>query len=248
MERYRTTIILVAVLLVLAGVAYLLNNKPGTGSGEGVGTPTVDASKYVWQESSAVDSIDVISGTKHVSLRKDITSTIWSLIAPIQGDADAYSVDSEATALQNLQALTVLTSATDLSQYSLDKPAMQVLIRAGGDKPTKHTLLVGTTTIDGAGYYVKESDKAPVYVVSNTTIEPLRSWLDTPPKAQPTATPLPITVVPPTATKSITATGTLTVTLPISGTPTSPATSPITSTGPGAANPTTPVASPTSGQ
>jgi hypothetical protein len=244
MERYRTTIILIAVLVVLAGTAYFLNNKPGAGATGASATPTVDPSKFVWRETTPVDSIDVISGTKTVSLRKDVTSTTWSLVLPIKADADPYSVPSQADALQNLKASAVLTSATDLSQYGLDKPAMQVMVRATGSTQFKHTLQVGLTTIDGSGYYVKEADKKTVYVVDNTTIEPLRTWLDTPPKAQPTATPLPITVVPPTNTppQTITATGTLTVTLPVSGT----ATSTINSSAPGAANPTTPVASPTS--
>src|SRR5919204_5616119 len=232
MERYRTTIILVVVLVVLAGVAYFLNSNRTSGGTETTATPTPDVSKLVWQETEPVDSIDVVSGTKVVLLRKDITSTIWTITQPIKADADPYSVGSVADSLKSLQALAVLTSPTNLSQYGLDPRKWQGVVRATGSKPTKHTLLIGNTTIDGAGYYVKQQDDPKVFVVANTTIEPLKSWLDNPPKAQPSPTPLPITVAP---TNIITPTGTLTVTLPVSGTSTVTSTSPITSTGPGAA-------------
>src|SRR5215212_711280 len=196
MERYRTTIILVVVLAVLAGVAFFLN-KNGTSSAVDVAaTPTVDASKLVWQESEPVDSLDILSGTQQVSLRKDLSTTVWSLIAPIKADADPYTVGSEADSLQNLQALAVLTSATNLAQYNLDKPAMQVIVKSNGAKPTKHTLYIGSTTVDGAGYYVKEPDNPKVYIVSNVTIEPMKTWLVTPPQAQPSPTPIPLTVAP----------------------------------------------------
>ena len=239
MERYRTTIILVVVLVVLAGVAYFLNSNRTSGGTETTATPTPDVSKLVWQETEPVDSIDVVSGTRVISLRKDVTSTIWTITQPIKSDADPYSVGSVADSLKSLQALAVITSPTNLSQYGLEKPAWQVLVRA---KTAKHTLRIGGTTIDGAGYYVKDGDNPKVFVVANTTIEPMKSWLDNPPKAQPSPTPLPLTVAP---TNTITPTGTLTVTLPVSGTSSITSTSPITATGPGAANPTTPVASPT---
>jgi hypothetical protein len=242
MERYRTTIILVVVLAALAGVAYFLNQSGISGTANSLGTPTAAPPKYVWQSTEPVVSLDVVSATNRVSLRKDVTTTIWSLIAPIKGEADPYGVGSEADALQNLQALSVLTNATDLAGFGLDKPLMQVVAVLGNAKPVTHTISIGKASIDGAGYFVKQPDNPSVYLVANTTIEPLKTWFVTPPKAPPTPTPLPITVAP---THTITATNTLTVTLPVSGTATGPATSPITTTGPGAANATTPAASPT---
>src|SRR5436309_1496243 len=127
MERYRTTIILVVVLAALAGVAYFLNQNGASGTANGLGTPTAGPAKYVWQDAQPLDSLDVVSATNRVSLRKNVTTTTWSLIAPIQAEADPYGVGSEADALQNLQALVVLTSASDLKNYGLDKPLMQAM-------------------------------------------------------------------------------------------------------------------------
>src|SRR5919201_443394 len=130
MERYRTTIILVVVLVVLVGVALFLNNNRTSGGTDVTATPTPDTSKVVWQDSEPVDSIDVVSGTKVVSLRKDLTTTVWSLVKPIQADADIYSVGSVADSLKSLQALAVITSPKDLAQYGLEKPVWQVLVRS----------------------------------------------------------------------------------------------------------------------
>lgn len=213
MERYRTTIILAFVLVILAGVAFLLSNKnANTTTTDASATATPDPSKNVWIDSADVISIDVLSGTQKVLLRKDVTTTVWSLIDPIQADADPFAVGGVADQLKVLAATTVLTGVTDLAQYGLDKSGLSVLVRTGGAKPGKHTLHVGNTTIDGSGYYTRVDDsKDKVYIVSNTTIEPIRTWLTTPPKAQPSPTPIPLTVAP---TDTITPTGTLTATTP----------------------------------
>lgn len=238
MERYRTTIILVAVLVILAGVAFFLNNRnENTATTDASATATPDPSKHVWIDDEDVISIDVLSGTQKVLLRKDVTTTVWSLVEPIQADADPFAVGGVADQLKALAATTVLTGVTDLAQYGLDKSGLTVLVRTGGSKPGKHTLHVGNTTIDGSGYYARVDDsKDKVYIVSNVTIEPIKSWLTTPPKAQPSPTPLP----------PVAPTDTLTITVPITTTGTVTTTESITNTAPGAANPTTPLpASPT---
>src|SRR5438874_2150833 len=120
MERYRTTVILVVVLAILGVTAYFLNNKGGASS-SATATPTPDTSKNVWTETADVDSLDVVSGTEVVSLRKNLTTTVWTIISPIKADADPFSVGSEADALKSLQATLVITSPGDLKQYGLDK-------------------------------------------------------------------------------------------------------------------------------
>jgi hypothetical protein len=112
---------------------------------------------------------------------------------------------------------------------------MRIKVATGGDAPVSHELLVGNATFDGSGYYVKTPESSTAYVVSNGTIEPLKSWFTTPPIEQPTPTPLPLAT--PSATTAITGTLTVTSTEEITGSTT------LTSTAPGAANPTTPLVS-----
>ncbi len=236
MERYRTTIILVVVLIVLGGAAFFLQNKgPDSTS---TATPTPSASILGLTSTDSLATVDVISGTQTVSLRQDISTTTWTIISPVQGDADNFAVNNVSDQLKTMQASDTITQSSDLATYGLDKPKMSVMLKTGGAAPRKTALLVGNQTPDVVNYYVKVEGKDPVYIVSNAAIEPMKSWFTTPPKAQPTSTPLLGTVLPPfTPTapliigpgSAVTSTNTLT------------GTSPITSTAPGAANSTTPL-------
>jgi hypothetical protein len=202
MERYRTTLILGGILIVLAVVAIVLsNNNKGTTTGTPTPTPTV----YVWQEPNAVSSIDVVSGTNKVSLVKDASKGTWALTAPVSHPADEFAVGGVADTLQNLQATFSVTDTSDLTQFGLGPSAMAVSLAFSDTQGTKHSFTVGKTTIDGSGYYI-QADGKKVYVVPNTTIEPIRSWLTTPPIETPSPTPLAVTVVPPTSTPTETAT------------------------------------------
>jgi hypothetical protein len=253
MERYRTTLILLGVLVVLALVAFFVNLNPSST----VGVPTPVPETDIWNEPNQVIGIDVISATQRVSVHKDVTTTIWTLTEPLKHDADPFVVGNIADILQKPIATSVLTNPGDLAQYHLDKPSFSVEATFSDTQHTKHSLLIGGPTFDGSNYYTKLPGSTTVYAISNSTVDPLRSWLTTPPVLQPTATPLPITVVPTeTLTTTTTVTSTLvpeaspsgtsaiTTTSTISGTSSISGTTSITVTSPGAANPTTPVASP----
>ncbi len=234
MERYRTTIIMAVLLAALGGVALFLNRN--SSGGDANATPTAAPVQYVWQSNDPVSAIDVVSGTSKVSLAKNPATDAWTITAPVKADADAFSVTSIADQLKSLQSTSTVTDTTNLAQFSLDKPGLTITATYSDTQHTKRTLQVGSTTFDGSGYYTKPSNSPNVYIVSNTTLEPIRQWLQTPPVAQPTATSVPIKIAP---TATITPTGTPTHAASASGTITN--TQPITVTGPGAANPTTPV-------
>lgn len=247
MERYRTTIILLVLLVALGGLAFFLGGRGGNnGAGGATAVPTTPPAQYVWQDTNPVVGMDIVTGTQHVSLTKDISATTWAITAPISATADIMQVGSEADLLQNLQATDVITTPGDLAQFKLDKPALTLTVTFSDTAHTKRTLQVGGPLFDGSGYYTKLPDKGEVYIVGNSTIEPLRSWPETPPKFVPTPTPIPPTITPTgVVTGTSTITGTAVVTPQGLGTASSVgASSTITVTNPGAANPTTPLASP----
>ncbi|MEA2572913.1 MAG: hypothetical protein QOH93_211 [Chloroflexia bacterium] len=261
MERYRTTIILLVLLLALGGFAVFLGGNKGTTTTPGV--PTEAPVSYVWQDPNPITGLDAVSGTQRLVLSKDAATTIWSIREPISDTADPFAVGNLTDQLQNLQASSTITEAGDLAQFGLAQPSITTTLTFSDTAGTKRTLLVGNQTIDGAAFYVKAADKPDVYLVSNALIEPLRSWFSSPPKVVPTATPLLPTIGP---TQAVTATGTITGTSVPSGTTvptgtTAPSTSgtttpaaqatgvisgteTITAQQPAGANATTPVASP----
>jgi hypothetical protein len=201
MGRYRSTIIMVVLLVVLGGLALFLSNQNVSSPGIATPTPVV----YVWQQPDPVNAIDVVSSTSKISVKKDSALGTWSITQPVSKPADLFSVSAVADSLQKLQATFALTGTSDLTQYGLSPNPMAVTVTFSDTQGTKRTFNVGTSTPDGSGYYVNTAGSNSVYVVSNTTIEPLRTWLTTPPVEQPSPTPIPITVVPvgtetPTAT------------------------------------------------
>jgi hypothetical protein len=214
---------------VLAGLAFFVNRGGNTPSP--LTTPTTNT-VFVWQESSPLVAIQVVSSTGSVSLTKNTETTVWSIREPISDTADPIVVGNLADTLQNLSAQAELTGTTDLAQFGLEGQPLSATFTFSAIDGIQRTLLIGDSTPDGGAYYVKRGDTPSVFLVPNYTLEPLRTWVTTPPKAQPTATPLPVTVVP---TSAITSTVGITGTQPLTGT------LPATNTLPGAANPTTPL-------
>jgi hypothetical protein len=194
MGRYRSTIVMVVLLVVLGGLALFLSNQNASSPGTPTPTPVI----YVWQQPDPVNAIDVVSTTGNVSVKKDPALGTWSITQPVSKPADLFSVGAVADSLQKLQATRALSVTGDLTQYGLSSNPMAVTVTFSDTQGTKRTFNVGTSTPDGSGYYVNTAGSSTVYVVSNTTIEPLRTWLTTPPVEQPSPTPLPITVVPAT--------------------------------------------------
>ena len=92
MGRYRSTIIMVAVLVVLGVLALFLSNQNVSSPGTATPTPVV----YVWQQPDPVNAIDVVSTTGKVSVKKDAALGTWSITQPISKPADLFSVGAVA--------------------------------------------------------------------------------------------------------------------------------------------------------
>ena len=212
MERYRTTIIMLVLLVALGGFAIVLGNNRGTTP---TAEPTATPAPYVWQDANQVIAIDAVSGTQRLAMTKDISTTIWTIQEPISDTADPFAVGNFSDQVQNLQSSAVVTDATDLAQFGLDQPEVTLTLAFSDTAGTRRTLQIGDRTLDGSAYYSKTPDKAEVYLVSNTLVEPLRSWFDSPPKVQPTPTPL---LPTPGPTEAITGTATITGTVTVTGT------------------------------
>jgi hypothetical protein len=195
---FRTTGILLAVLIVLAAVVYYLQQQPA---------PSDQAQKANNPQIVTFASTDaqklVITGTdKTTSVVKSGSS--WNLAGPVNGPADSGRVDGWTDQIGSLTANRVLDNVTDLSTYGLTNPKFNVEVDLTGGKSVK--LAFGDKTPDGSDYYVRlpddQSKAKSVYLVNAPLGDDLSSALTTPPKAPPTPTPLP-TLLP-------AATGTLT--------------------------------------
>lgn len=198
--RYTSTVVLGAVFLVLALALFFLTQNPQAGVINPTPTPT--PAPVVWDLSASTAQairVDTISQTVAVQ----IVNNQWQLTAPTNEPASQFQVGTIADQLKKIQADRVLTE-TDITKYGLDAPSLTVTLVVSGAAQTDNTLLVGQATIDGGSYYVKAKDKPQIYIMLNSLIEQLRSWITAPPKAEPTPTPL--LIITPSPTPSVTPT------------------------------------------
>lgn len=207
MERYRTTLLLGGVLIVLAVLAFFLSSKNATSPGTATATPVPNV--YIWDDPNPVKALEAVSGSEKIVLTKDITLGSWRIQTPDE-PADIFQVGPVADGMQRLLAQYTLSDTTNLNQFGLDVPVMEITATFSDTTSSTRKLLVGKLTPDGSGYYVKTPDSPKLYTVLATTIGQVVNWLKAPPIQLPTATPLVLTPVTATPTEAITTTATLT--------------------------------------
>jgi Domain of unknown function (DUF4340) len=185
--NFRTTGILVAVLIVLAGVVYFLQQQP---------TPKETAAKantpqIVSFSSSQATKLTISGGSNTTEIQRSANG--WDLVRPEPTPADSTRVNGWVDQLGNLTADRVIDSPSDLGTYGLAQPKLNLEVDVTGSAPVK--LAFGDKTPDGADYYVRLPDDATksksVYLVGATLGDDLNSALTKPPKAIPTPTPAP---------------------------------------------------------
>jgi hypothetical protein len=193
---FRTTGVLVAVLLILGGIVYYLMQQPAPSTATTTKQPAVvtftpgDATKLVISAADKTTELDKSGDT-------------WTIGKPQAGPADATRVQGWIDQFGNLTADRAIDNVSDFGTYGLTQPKMNVQIALQGGKTVN--LQFGNKTPDGGDYYVRvpdDSTKASsVYLVGVSLGDDLNSALTKPPVALPTPTPLPTlvpgTIVPP---------------------------------------------------
>lgn len=175
---------------MLAGIVYYLTQQP---------TPQEASAKAKTPQimtfsANAATKLVIAGGGKTTEI--DLKGSNWQLVKPITGPADASRVEDWLGQLGSLTADQVLKSpSTDLSQYGLTKPTLDVTVSLSGGKSAKLTL--GAKTMDGNDYYAQVAGDKQIYLVNSPLGDDLKSALDTPPKALPTPTSAP-TLIPAT--------------------------------------------------
>lgn len=101
----RNTVTLIALLVVLAVVAYLVTQKPGEQSSSGLGT------QLLTLDSVAVDKLDIRSQKSHVVLEK--RGVDWYLKEPVDYKADQSIVGTFIHDIKELRVRNVVSNKPD---------------------------------------------------------------------------------------------------------------------------------------
>ena len=178
----RTTLVLLALLILVAGGVYFIEfRKPG---GEAAATPTATSSMLFNNLTApAINGItvhDTISNTQ-VSATRDVSGTWW-LTSPVAQPADPATMSSVASQLSTIYVQRVLTPTGSLAEYGLVTPTLSVQIDSVSGPLS---FVIGDMTPSQGAYYVQKAGDTHVYLVDTSLVGDLRNVVDKPPVAVP---------------------------------------------------------------
>lgn len=180
--RWRTTIILVILALVLGLFVYFTELQPGPSS-------TTTESITVLRDVHVDDVTEFRLQKGQQALEAYFSADEgWMLRYPVQSPADSDRIRQALGFLVYAHASRVLSprEITRLADYGLLAPALEWHLRLHGGRQV--LILVGDQTPQKMYYYLKRGDDESIYIVATNLVEVWQRLLDEPPYP-PTPTP-----------------------------------------------------------
>jgi hypothetical protein len=190
----RPTWILLAVLALVVGVYFILQNHPLK---KVEPTPTTTGDDLLISQADGVLQSLRISDKKgnNFQMQRDLSKS-WVITAPQSGVADQGLAGAAETQVGALRIVTALETSPEPSVVGLDNPNSSLELRFTNGK--SHKIEVGNVSPTGSGYYVRY-DGGKVYVISQSGIDALLNLLTAPPyPATPTPSMTPESINTPT--------------------------------------------------
>jgi hypothetical protein len=175
----KTTLILIAALVILGGYVYIFEFQ-----GEEQEAAPAEIYGASYGEYDIVElAITGRQGTAHFVRTDNSLTQDWEMRQPAPvppPQLDQSRVNGAATRLAQLSASQVITGVTDLAQYGLDSPVLTVTLTISDGQ--KITLLSGARTPVGGNRYVRLGpDARSVYLVFDFAVDDLARMLEAPP-------------------------------------------------------------------
>ena len=161
MRGLRSTIALLVVALGLGAYIYFVTWKKD-------GSTAASKGKRVFQSIESGDIAELTIKAENgdrTTVKKE--GDHWQIVSPIQTAAAESDVIAAASALANMDSVRVVDEApTDLAQYGLASPRVEVEYKAAGEKPSGK-LLIGSKTPTGSNVYAMKGDEKRVILVAD---------------------------------------------------------------------------------
>jgi hypothetical protein len=159
MRGLRSTLILLVVLAGLVGYIYYDSKKPAAST-------DTKQKAFSGVTADAIEELQIKAADGETS-RVQKTGDQWKLADPVNADADGNEVSSVTTSLASLDINRVVDeNPSNLKEYGLDPPRVEVSFRAKGQKDFKK-LLVGERTPTGNDLYAKLPNEKRVFLVNS---------------------------------------------------------------------------------
>ncbi len=178
--NWRSTLVLLAIFLVLLAFAYSQRNVTpfDVAKGPPTGTPAPLADLTL----DVVEEVAVVGETGSYTLTKVFGG--WN----VNGEKAKSDVKDTLEEFVKLNTYGSVPAGADPEDYGFATPAMTVTIRT--EDGTSKTVLVGDEVPGEAQFYVRLKDGEGVHMMSNYQLNQLKDWLTDKP-IQPTWTPTP---------------------------------------------------------
>ncbi len=163
MRGLQSTIALVVVLAGLCAYIYFVTWKtPATESPE-----SKQAKVFASVQADKIEELRIKSADGGVTTLKK-SGDGWQLVDPVAARADESRVSAVTSSLSSISVKRVVEeNPSDLHEYGLGDPRIDVGFKAAGDKDFRH-LLIGEKTATGADLFAKRaSDKAVLLIPAN---------------------------------------------------------------------------------
>ncbi len=160
MRGLKSTLALVVVLGGLGAYIYFVTWKQPAGSDTGKKQEKV----FTALEADKIEEIKVsLASGEATSLKKD--NGAWQMTQPIAVKADDTEVSGVTSALSSVEMTRVIDeNPTNLVDYGLSNPRIQLDFKATGDKDYRK-LLIGEKSPTGSDLFAKRNDEKRVFLI-----------------------------------------------------------------------------------
>lgn len=164
MKLYRNAIILVVVLAFLIGATVLISKTKGSDTSKPqTSTKTINVMRV---DSGKVNEIIIKNKEDQLLFGKDKND--WILKSPKGVKTVKGQIASFVTGITGLTADSVIgEKVSDLTQYGLDHPTAEIVLKTSDSKI--QTLELGGKTFTKEDYYVLDKEKNTVYTINTQT-------------------------------------------------------------------------------
>lgn len=159
MRGLTTTLLLLVALAALGGYIFFYE------AGREPADPTAKPRAFDQLASDGIQEIQITNADGQTS-RAQLENGTWQLVEPVKANADGGVVGTVTSNLSTLEVQRVVEEKpTDLKQYGLEPPRIDVGFRLRDQKELQH-LLVGDKTATGGDVYAKRLNEPQVFLIS----------------------------------------------------------------------------------
>ena len=167
--NFRTTLIIIVLLVGIGGAYYLFFQEPSDKAVEDEKPPMHQVYGVTREAVQQVEIAFADAAYQDLKLVKDTTDN-WRLTKPFQADADSEKVSQMLDDILNKRVKQTL-EVPELAQYGLDTPSIMLSLWTEGDSPTV-TFLIGKKAINFS-VYVKEQSEKHIFLIESSALDDL---------------------------------------------------------------------------